>query len=114
MASPQHQFILGLINKAMRQDEIQITYVEGNFLSKTDILPGLPPAILRHRPDLVGVKHSGQICIGDAKTASDVGSIRTKEQLIDYTTIELNGMKCHVYIGIPSRIIIKKIKKGIL
>lgn len=101
MASERHQFILGLVVRKMREEGANIHNIDGDY-------PGLfgerilfPPQILRHRPDALGMKSNGQLCIGEAKTESDVASPRTYEQLLDFTTIELNGTKCEVFIGVP-------------
>ncbi|HEX9061660.1 MAG TPA: hypothetical protein VF941_15875 [Clostridia bacterium] len=64
----------------------------------------MPPTIIRHRPDAMGVKENGQICIGEAKTENDILNARTYAQLRDFANLELNGMKCAVYIGVPKSI----------
>lgn len=101
MAGDKHQFILGLVIKKMREAGATISSVDGPY-------PGLfgekappPPTILRHRPDAFGVKNDGQIYIGEAKTESDIANSRIYEQLQDFASIELNGKKCEVIIGIP-------------
>jgi hypothetical protein len=100
MASKKHQFLLGLLIKKVRLVGYQIYFLEGKFIEK-DPLP-IPPKILRHRPDALGVSVCGRICICDAKTFLDTSSDRTKEQLIDFSNIELNGSLCEVFIAIPA------------
>jgi len=102
MASKKHQFILGLLLKKMRMEGYKVFYVEGKFIGSPQDEVMLPPRVIRHRPDAVGVSITGQVAIADAKTASDVRGRRTEEQLVDYTSIELNGVRCEVFIGIPA------------
>lgn len=101
MAGKRHQFILGLVIRKMREDNATIYSVEGNYPGLLGYKQPLPPQILRHRPDVIGIKDNGQVCIGEAKTGSDITNTRTYEQLQDFTTVELNGSKCEVYIGVP-------------
>lgn len=101
MAGKKHQFILGLIIKKIRDDGFTIISIDGNTSGSFNIKTDLPPKILRHRPDVIAINESGQICIGEAKTENDIRNARTTEELIDYTSIELNGKSCYVIIGIP-------------
>ncbi len=101
MAKDKHQFILGLIVRKMREEGIKIYNVDGIYGGLFGEKLPLPPKILRHRPDIIGIRANGQICIGEAKTESDILNTRTFEQLQDYTSIDLNGIKCDVFIGIP-------------
>ena len=102
MASKRHQFILGLLVKKMRLEGYTVFYVEGKFVGSSHDGVTLPPRVIRHRPDAMGVSIMGQVAIADAKTASDVGNRRTEEQLVDYTSTELNGLCCEVFVGVPS------------
>ena len=101
MAGNKHQFILGLVIRMMREEGIVIYGIDGNYPGLFGEKIPLPPQILRHRPDAIGIKEDGQVCIGEAKTENDITNKRTYEQLVDFTSIELNGKKCEVYIGIP-------------
>lgn len=101
MAGNRHQFILGLVVKKMREEGIVIHYIDGDYPGLFGEKIQLPPQVLRHRPDAIGIKEDGQVCIGEAKTESDVSNYRTYEQLQDFSSIELNGKKCEVFIGIP-------------
>lgn len=101
MASSRHQFILGLVVKRMRQDGAKIYGVDGNYPGLLGEKISMPPQIMRHRPDAIGVKPDGQISIGEAKTETDLSSSRTYEQIQDFSTMEMNGKLCEVYIGIP-------------
>lgn len=101
MASSKHQFILGLIIKNMRSYGCDIRFVDGQYKGPLNDGIKLPPNILSHRPDVLGITEFGQVCIGEAKTESDLRSLRTKEQIVDFVSIELNGMPCEVFLGIP-------------
>lgn len=102
MASNKHQFLLGLVVKKMREEGFIISAVDGDYPGLFGSKTSLPPTILRHRPDVIGSNEKGQISIGEAKTENDLLNYRTYEQLVDFSTVELNGNKCKVYIGIPS------------
>lgn len=101
MAGNRHQFILGLVIKKMREEGAAVYGVDGNYLGLFGEKMALPPQILRHRPDAVGVKENGQICIGEAKTENDITNSRTYEQIQDFSSAELNGKLCEVFIGVP-------------
>jgi hypothetical protein len=59
----------------------------------------VPPAISRHMPDLLGSRDDSPIfCIGEAKTAGDLRSRHTREQLIDFSA----APDCHVIIAVPA------------
>lgn len=85
----------------MREEGATIYSVDGCYPGLFGEKTPLPPQILRHRPDAIGIKDNGQMCIGEAKTESDVANIRTYEQLQDFATIDLNGSKCEVFVGVP-------------
>jgi len=101
MAGARHQFILGLVVKLMREQGITIIGVDGNYPGLFGEKITMPPQILRHRPDIIGIRENGQICIGEAKTENDLTNNRTYSQIQDFTSIELNNKYCDVFIGIP-------------
>ena len=82
MASIKHQFIIDCIIRKMRDMAFEPVSIEGKSTLMSSLK--IPPKIIRHRPDIIGVNKNYNICIGEAKTNSDVNSKRTKEQLIDY------------------------------
>ena len=104
MAGMRHQFIMGLVIRNMREFGCRIKFVDGKYIVHYGEQIRIPPKVLRHRPDILGLTDSGQICIGEAKTESDINSLRTKEQISDFTRLELNGMPCEVFIGVPSMV----------
>ncbi len=102
MAGTRHQFILGLVVKLMREQGISIMGVDGDYPGLFGEQIAMPPQILRHRPDVIGIRDNGQICIGEAKTENDISNNRTYAQIQDFSSVELNGQRCDVFIGIPS------------
>jgi hypothetical protein len=101
MAGNRHQFILGLVIKKMREEGASILGVDGNYPGMFGEKISVPPQIMRHRPDAIGLTCDGQIFIGEAKTESDIANHRTYEQIQDFSSTELNGKLCEVFIGIP-------------
>jgi len=95
MATRAHQFIAELIARKMNIDGFEVISFDGLSESERTKLK-IPPKIIRHRPDLLGIDRQKNICIGEAKTAGDMGP-RTQEQLEDFSSI---GVR--FYIGIPS------------
>lgn len=94
MTSKQHQFILDCVIRKMRKLAFEPVCFEG----KSTIVDSLkiPPKIIRHRPDIVGINISNKICIGEAKTSNDLQSRRTQEQIVDY-----NQSNCVTIFGCP-------------
>lgn len=101
MAGNRHQFIVGLVIKKMREVGATVYGIDGNYPGLFGEKISLPPQILRHRPDAIGVRADGQVCIGEAKTEGDILNSRTYEQLQDFSSVELNGKLCEVFVGVP-------------
>lgn len=101
MAGSRHQFILGLVVKLMREQGITIVGVDSGYPGMFGEKVQMPPQILRHRPDIIGIRENGQICIGEAKTENDICNSRTYSQVQDFASVELNGHNCDFFIGIP-------------
>jgi len=85
----------------MREEGASVYGVDGVYPGLFGEKISLPRQIMRHRPDAIGVKANGQICIGEAKTENDISHKRTYEQLQDFSSVELNGKLCEVFIGVP-------------
>jgi hypothetical protein len=101
MAGKQHQFIIGLINRKMREYGFTVVFIDGYVSGAFNEKYELPPKILRHRPDVIGINKKGDICIGEAKTKNDIFSSRTRAEIIDFSNYEFNGNRCLLLIGIP-------------
>lgn len=113
MAGSKHQFIMGLIVRQMRESGCKIMFIDGSSIIGGTSGIRIPPQVLRHRPDILGITDGGQIFIGEAKTEEDLRSLRTREQIFDFTSLELNDMPCKVFYGVPSnaKLKFKKILK---
>jgi prepilin-type processing-associated H-X9-DG protein len=101
MAGKQHQFIIGLINRKIHEYGYTIAFVDGHVSGAFDKKFKLPPKIIRHRPDVIGINDNGFICIGEAKTKDDIFNNRTKAEFFDFSNYMFNGQKCKLIIGIP-------------
>lgn len=101
MASNKHQFILGLVIKKMRETGVTVYGIDGSYPGLFGEKIQIPPQILRHRPDAIGTRSDGQVCIGEAKTENDLANARTHEQLQDFASVEINGKLCELFIGVP-------------
>ena len=85
MASRSHQFMLALVARKMRTLGFEPIAYDGDPYSIGTTQLNLPPTIMNHRPDIVGINIANQFCIGEVKTINDLDSIRTKNQLIDFS-----------------------------
>lgn len=103
MASKIHQKISGLIIRKMRQKRYEIVSFDGREKIVEDINLRIPPTVVRHRPDIIGINlANGKLCIGEAKTAADLATIRTQEQFLDFSkVITKEGDSVELIIGIP-------------
>ena len=103
MVSEAHQLIAGLVARKMRSKGYEIVSFDGKESIIGNILLDAPQTIKRHKPDLIGIKiKDRRLCIGEAKTDSDLNSKRTKEQFIDFSHLLTKSNKiCELIIGIP-------------
>ena len=100
MASQAHQFIAEVLSNEMYSQGYEVVSFEGQ--NQTEIIKlKLPPTILRHRPNLIGIKENS-LAIGEAKTANDLGQ-RTKEQLQDFSNNRFwpSTIEHKLFFGIP-------------
>ncbi len=101
MASKKHDFIVSAIVRKMRQDGFRIIYLDGKYQDINTEKFDVPPKIINHKPDIIGVKDSVFFCIGEAKTENDIFSKRTKNQISDF--FEIIGLNTgnKLILGIP-------------
>lgn len=104
-ASKEHDLIVVMVARYIKQRGYELVALDCSL----DWLFGdsfrLPPAITIHRPDILGVRQETPfVCIGEAKTRSDMRSKRTRRQLKDFASasVERGGASCEVVVGIPS------------
>lgn len=102
MASVQHQLICGLLVRKMATYGYNLLYFDGKVRDGYFEEYPIPPSIGRHRPDCISINENGKKAIGEAKTADDLNSIRTYEELLDYTTVCKNDPSYeYVFVGFP-------------
>lgn len=103
MASKAHQKIIGIIVRKMRQKEYEIVSFDGQEKVILDINLHIPPKIIRHRPDIIGINlANNKLCIGEAKTRSDLATRRTQEQFLDFSdALSKVDTSAELIIGIP-------------
>lgn len=85
----------------MRETGVTVYGIDGSYPGLFGEKIQIPPQILRHRPDAIGTRSDGQVCIGEAKTENDLANARTHEQLQDFASVEINGKLCELFIGVP-------------
>lgn len=104
MASKAHQFLVTCIVRKMREKGYEVVAFDGDYTKVSDIPFKMPPKVMRHRPDILGMNvQDTRLCIGEAKTLNDLTSTRTKEQLEDYANVilEESKPKCELIVAIP-------------
>lgn len=104
MPSKMHQMLVDLIGRKMHEKGyIPVAFDGRNYVAHGEQVH-IPPRIGRHRPDVIGINIKTKVlCIGEAKTASDLSSERTREQLSDYANIMgiTSRQRFELIIGIP-------------
>lgn len=101
MASEQHNFIVSAIARKIKLYGYRISYLDGKYQDIETERPDIPPKILNHRPDVIGIKKDAGFCIGEAKTKDDISSERTKKQITDFISIVKLDPGNKFIIGIP-------------
>lgn len=101
MASERHNFIVSAITRKMKLGGFRIIYLDGKYQDVEMERPDIPPKIINHRPDIIGVKTGMIFCIGEAKTKGDIRSERTKNQITDFLTIVKLGPGNKLILGVP-------------
>lgn len=84
MTSIKHQFMVDCIIRKMRLLGFEPCCLDGKSTLISFI--NLPKRVIRHRPDVIGINKGNKLCIGEAKTKTDIFSCRTKEQIVDYAS----------------------------
>ena len=102
MASNKHQMIAGIVARKMKEAGYTIVAFDGKCYWIGERELQIPPALLKHRPDLIGINTADEICIGEAKTTSDITTKRTKRQLADFINLKSkSGKEIFFFVGIP-------------
>ncbi len=100
----------------MKLEGYEIVAFDGDYSKIENIALKIPFRIMRHRPDIIGISlDKSRLCIGEAKTGSDLSSERTREEFIDFTSIgEEIDCDTKLIIGIPkssNSLLIKIVKE---
>ena len=104
MPSRMHRMLVDLIGRKMREMGYMPVAFDGKYYVAQGEEVHIPPIIGRHRPDVVGINLvSKALCIGEAKTADDLLSERSREQFLDFSNIvgATSRQKIELVIGIP-------------
>lgn len=103
MASKIHQFILSLIVRKMKEKGYEIIAYDGDYSKIENQDLKIPFKIIRHKPDVIGITpDKSQICIGEAKTKRDLYSERTRNEFLDFSSIDEEiGKSVKLIIGVP-------------
>src|SRR5258706_14394596 len=104
-ASQEHDLIVALITRYIRQQGFEIVALESSLSWLLGDSFHLPLTVVHHRPDVIGVRaEPPYISIGEAKTCGDLNSQRTGRQLIDFSNLEIDasGNLCQVTVGVPN------------
>lgn len=109
MPSRAHQFIANMLAVKMRQLNFEVVSFDGKQIFLSEQKLAIPPCLKRHRPDLLGYNALEKIiCVGEAKTTSDLNSLRTKEQIEDYASLITKSSKpAQILLGVPSSGLVK-------
>jgi len=99
MASKAHDIIAALIVRSMRNQGYEPVSADVREILFGDHTLPTSRVLGIHKPDLIGYRKTDcRICIGEAKTKSDILSLRTKEEIRDFSSCEIIDL----FIGIPS------------
>jgi hypothetical protein len=104
-ATKEHELIVAMVARYVRKRGYDLVALDCSLSWLFGDSFRLPPAIVLHRPDVLGVrKEAPVVCIGEAKTRNDIRSARTRHQLKDFTEAKVGeaGMCCEVIVGIPA------------
>ena len=102
MASEKHQIIAGIVARKMKEMGYSIVAFDGKsfWIGEKEI--HIPLALVKHRPDLIGINANNEICIGEAKTTIDITTKRTRRQLIDFSNIKSKSdREVMFFVGTP-------------
>ena len=88
MPSAEHNFLVQMLIPKVRSRGYHIVATDTHYFQLGPLRLRRPPALVRHQPDLVGIRHSPpRLVIGEAKIGSDLRTRHTREQLSDYARL---------------------------
>ncbi len=102
MTSEGHDLIVEMIKLKMKAEGYIIVASEGKYRNREIIKTKIPPAILRHRPDVIGYNRLKRfVLIGEAKYFGDIKSKRTQQQIEDFGNLARERKDVYVIFGFP-------------
>lgn len=104
-ATKEHELIVAMVARYIRDQGYELVAIECSLSWLFGDSFRLPPAIILHRPDALGVRNKPPfVCIGEGKTQNDIHSARTRRQLKDFAeaTVGETGMRCELIVGVPA------------
>ena len=93
--------MVSALARKIRQYGFRILYFDGKYQHIHSSKFEMPPKIIEHKPDIVGVKGDDYFCIGEAKTSSDIFSKRTRTQIADFLMLVKTNPGNKLLLGIP-------------
>lgn len=102
MPSRSHQWLVTWVTRKMAQDGFHVTNVDGRLPQSIAGRPAVGRTG-RFRPDAVGYSESGEVALGEAKTANDICCLHTAEQLKEFAGARspVTGREARIYVGVP-------------
>lgn len=103
MRTKAHDVITACVVRKMREQGYEIVGLDSDHTLVDVAKFPVPEALYTHRPDVLGINlETEEICIGEAKTANDLSSKRTKTQLVEFAAMKSkDGRSCKVVLGVP-------------
>jgi hypothetical protein len=101
MASTKHNFIVSSLARKIRKYGFKVLYLDSKYQDIDSKKYEIPPKIVNHKPDIVGVKESMLFCIGEAKTSNDIFTERTRNQIQDFISLIRVNRQNMLFLGIP-------------
>jgi hypothetical protein len=104
-ASHEHELIVAMVARYIREQGYELVGLECSLSWLFGDGFRLPPSIVLHRPDILGVRRESPfLCIGEGKTRNDLHSERTRRQLKDFAEVKVGETEtnCEFVVGIPA------------
>jgi hypothetical protein len=108
MPSAMHQWLALWAARRMVRDGFDPIAFDGpaHQAGLWNLLPRCPAIGAALHPDVVGLHRSGDIAIGEAKTAHDLRTTRSRRQLAVFAHLRhrASGDLVHLYVAVPSSV----------
>lgn len=88
MSGKDHRFLVRELIVLAQRWNYRVLSSDGRYDLLGPAVSALPAKVLRHQPDLLAIRESmPRLFIGEAKTSQDVGTRRSREQLLDFSSV---------------------------